>query len=331
MKVTVIYGPPCSGKSTYAKGLMTDRTLLYDYDDLVRAVSLRTDHSLQQGVGHRYARAFRATFAERLRDDDSAEHAYILASKITDNLRDELDGLDVEYHRMDVDKQTCLDRLAADDDRPDKDAWAQLIEKWFDEDAKEVREVNYQRTAITRDTAYMTREAEDGARYIEGYFAVYGGEYRLWDGASETIDPGAFDLAEDRDVRALTNHDTTLVLGRTMAGTLELKTDERGLWGSIQINGNDQDAVNLYERVKRGDVTQCSFGFDILKEQIENRSDGATIFHLQRVKLWEVSVCTFPAYEETGVQARRAELADIQKRKREAWAASMLARLKGDN
>ena len=186
------------------------------------------------------------------------------------------------------------------------------------------------RTAMTRDAEFLTREAEDGARYIEGYFAVYGGVYQLWDDVSETIDPGAFDLAADRDVRALTNHDTTLVLGRTLAGTLELRTDERGLWGSVRINEKDQDAVNLYERVRRGDVTQCSFGFDILTEQIENRTDGSTVFHLQRVKLYEVSVCTFPAYEETGVQARKAELADMKKRKSEAWAAATLARLKGE-
>lgn len=190
--------------------------------------------------------------------------------------------------------------------------------------------MQFKRTAMTRDAEFLTREAEDGARYIEGYFAVYGGVYQLWDDVSETVDPGAFDLAADRDVRALTNHDTTLVLGRTMAGTLELRTDERGLWGSVKINDKDQDAVNLYERVKRGDVTQCSFGFDILDELIENRTDGSTVFHLQRVKLYEVSVCTFPAYEETGVQARKAELADMKKRKCDAWAAATLARLKGE-
>lgn len=186
------------------------------------------------------------------------------------------------------------------------------------------------RTAMTRDADFLTREAEDGARYIEGYFAVFGGTYQLWDDVSETVDPGAFDLATDRDVRALTNHDTTLVLGRTMAGTLELRTDERGLWGSVKINEKDQDAVNLYERVKRGDVTQCSFGFDILTEQMENRTDGSTVFHLQKVKLYEVSVCTFPAYEETGVQARKKELDDMKKRKHEAWVAEMRARLKGE-
>ena len=101
------------------------------------------------------------------------------------------------------------------------------------------------RTAILRDAGFQTRE-EDGRRYIEGYFAVFGSKYWLWEdadgGAYETIDPGAFDLETDTDVRALTNHDTTLVLGRTTAGTLSLRTDDRGLWGSIEINEADQTA-----------------------------------------------------------------------------------------
>lgn len=190
--------------------------------------------------------------------------------------------------------------------------------------------MTYERRAAASSADFETREI-NGKKFIEGYFAVYGGRYDLWDNNYETIDPGAFDLEADVDVRALANHDTTLVLGRTTAGTLTLKTDERGLWGSIEINEADQDAVNVYERVARRDVTQCSFGFDILQELREERDDGTTVWHLQRVKLWEVSVCTFPAYEDTGVVARKAEIADINKRKAEAWRADMLKRLKGEN
>lgn len=186
--------------------------------------------------------------------------------------------------------------------------------------------MTYERRAIVRGGDFQTRE-EEGQRYIDGYFAVFGGEYWLWDDAYETVDPGAFSLDADKDVRALTNHDTTLVLGRTTAGTLSLRTDERGLYGTITINSADQDAVNLYERVKRGDVSQCSFGFDILDERVEYREDGITIWHIQRVKLYEVSVVTFPAYEETAVQARKSEIETINKRKAEAWRAEMLAKI----
>ena len=113
-----------------------------------------------------------------------------------------------------------------------------------------------------------------------------------------------------------------------LVGTLQLRVDEKGLYGTILINEKDQDAVNLYERVKRGDVSQCSFGFDILQESTEYRDDGITVFHLQRVRLWEVSVCTFPAYEETAAATRKAEVETARKRELEEWRSRMTARLK---
>ena len=189
--------------------------------------------------------------------------------------------------------------------------------------------MNYQRRAVARGGEFTTRE-DEGKRYIDGYFSVFGAEYQLWDDGIETVDPGAFDLEADTDVRALTNHDTTLVLGRTSAGTLFLRQDEHGLFGTIVINDNDQDAVNLYERVKRGDVSQCSFGFDILDETVEKRGT-ITVWHLRKVRLWEVSVVTFPAYEETAVSARKAEVETIEKRKLENWRSEMNAKLKGAN
>lgn len=189
-----------------------------------------------------------------------------------------------------------------------------------------------EKRTITAATDFLTREV-DGRRFIEGYFAVFGGLYELWKNAFETIDPGAFDLEADTDVRCLTNHDTTLVLGRTTAGTLTLRVDEKGLFGSVEINNADQDAVNLYERVKRRDVTQCSFGFDILADHREESTGGIVTYRIQKVKLYEVSVCTFPAYTETGVDAvemRKKQEETVQKRKRENWRENALKKLKGE-
>lgn len=185
------------------------------------------------------------------------------------------------------------------------------------------------RTAMTQDVGFQTRAEEDNL-YIEGYFAVFGSKYWLWDRAYETIEPGAFSGQTEEDVRALVNHDTTLVLGRTTAGTLTLKEDERGLWGSILINKQDQDAVNLYERVRRGDVTQCSFGFDILEQDAEYKDGEPTVWRIRAVKLYEVSVVTFPAYEETSVEARKKDYETIRKKEMEEWRGQMLARLKGE-
>ena len=184
------------------------------------------------------------------------------------------------------------------------------------------------RTAVARDGGFQTR-AEDGNLYIEGYFAVYNSRYELWDGAYETIAPGAFDGQTGEDVRALTNHDTNLVLGRTTAGTLTLRTDERGLWGSIIVNQADQDAMNLYERVKRGDVSQCSFGFDILDQDVQYQDGEPTVWIIRKVKLYEVSVVTFPAYTDTSVTVRQRDLEELRRRKTDEWKHQALERLRG--
>ena len=185
------------------------------------------------------------------------------------------------------------------------------------------------RTAVPLENGFQTRE-ENGYLYIDVYFSVFGSKYWLWKDAYETIEAGAFDLETDRDVRALVNHDTTLVLGRTTAGTLTLKADDKGLWGSVLINPKDQDAVNLYERVKRGDVTQCSFGFDILEQDVEYAKGLPTVWRIQKVKLYEVTVATFPAYEDTSVEARKKDYESMRKKEITNWRSQMMARLKGE-
>lgn len=188
-----------------------------------------------------------------------------------------------------------------------------------------------QKRTLNLESKFQTRDEDDSLK-IEGYFSVFNSIYELWEGATEEIERGAFNETLDGDIRALVDHDTRLVLGRTTAGTLELREDEHGLFGSISINPKDVDAMNLYERVKRGDVSQCSFGFEILKEETETSDDGSQIhWRIQKVKLYEVSVCTFPAYAETEVSARKQQAEEIEKRKLEAWKSEELAKLKGEN
>ena len=163
-------------------------------------------------------------------------------------------------------------------------------------------------------TDLKTRSEQDGEMTIEGYFAIFNKVTELWPGAYEKIDPEAFNNTLGNDIRALINHDTTLVLGRNKANTLSLSIDSYGLFGVIQINSEDRDAVNLYERVKRGDVDQCSFGFNILNEEMDCRDDGTIEWTLKEIDLHEVSVCTFPAYADTAVQARHNEVEQHKKR-----------------
>lgn len=186
------------------------------------------------------------------------------------------------------------------------------------------RDMRQLRTAATE---FNTRE-DGGNLSIEGYFAVFNSIYEIAPGMSESIAPGAFQNSISQDVRALINHDTTLVLGRSKANTLELREDSHGLWGHIDINPNDVDAMNLYERVKRGDVDQCSFGFEIRSEETEIKEDGSVHWTITEVDpLYEVSCCTFPAYSETSISARAKEADELKERQAEAWKARMKERL----
>lgn len=193
-----------------------------------------------------------------------------------------------------------------------------------DKDRAKVRNMGFHKTEF--------RAAKEGGDlFIEGYFAVFGGTYELWPGATESIDPSAFDDALGDDIRCLIDHETRLVLGRTKANTLDLKVDGKGLWGRAKINQSDQDAMNLHARVERGDVDQCSFGFDILAEETTFSPDGSSVhWTIKKVKLYEVSVVTFPAYEETSVAvaSRKRDLEQIKNRDLQAWKARMKERLK---
>lgn len=182
---------------------------------------------------------------------------------------------------------------------------------------------------------------DGGKRYLEGYFAVFGEPYQVWDGWIETIERGAFAryLASGEDTKVLWNHDSNIVLGSTGNGTAVLREDETGLFGTVEINENDSEAVSAYARVARGDVDGCSFGFDIARQ--EEWWDEEGIYHTKITEvdpLFEVSPCTFPAYKATSISARAKDsLEDARKRyeqaqnqKRNEWRDNMKTRLKGE-
>ncbi len=171
----------------------------------------------------------------------------------------------------------------------------------------------------------LEHRSEGEKKFVSGYFAVFNSIYQICPGITESIAPGAFEELDD--IRCLTNHETTLVLGRTKAGTFKLRVDAKGLWGEVEINQKDSDATNLYYRVKRRDVDQCSIGFEILKDSCEHREDGSCHWTIEKIKLYECTVCTFPAYEETSVEARTRQKEHLEKRQLEQRKADLSKRL----
>lgn len=178
----------------------------------------------------------------------------------------------------------------------------------------------------------QTRAADGGGRVLEGHFAVFNQPYHVCGRWVETIAPGAFAkwLAEKRDTKVLWNHNPDIVLGSTANGTASFLEDATGLWGTVTINEDDQDALNAYARVARGDVRGCSFGFDIVRQEEWWDDDGVYHTKILEADLWEGSPCTFPAYTQTDISARAA--ADQQTAEsilKNKWRERMTARLKG--
>lgn len=159
----------------------------------------------------------------------------------------------------------------------------------------------------------------DGIKDISGYAAVYfnagdpGTEYRLYDDLVERIMPGAFDeaIAQRHDVRALFNHDASMVLGRTEASTLRIETDSTGLRYVISPP-NTQVGRDVVELLERGDVSGSSFAFVPTKVSWEERMNQKTkkteyVRKIENVRLLDVGPVTYPAYESTTAGVRSAD------------------------
>lgn len=152
-------------------------------------------------------------------------------------------------------------------------------------------------------TAPELRADSDGKRTVRGYAAVFNSETDIGGYFREVIMPGAFaDTLKTADVRALVDHDSGRVIGRSSSGTLRLKEDERGL--AVEIDLPDtSDGRDLAELVSRGDIDGMSFGFRVTKEQWDETVDPPKR-SIMGIELHEVSAVTWPAYTDTQLAMR---------------------------
>ena len=163
---------------------------------------------------------------------------------------------------------------------------------------------------------------------IRGHAAVFNQLSEDLGGFREQIAAGAFaEAIQKDDVRALLNHDPNFVLGRSGAGTLRMTEDAHGL--AVEIDPPDtQAARDLLVSMKRGDITQMSFGFSVRPNGQNWAKDdaGQYVRTLTRVRLFDVSPVTYPAYPQTDVavrsltEVRQAEVPPV------AWRAALRRR-----
>jgi HK97 family phage prohead protease len=154
------------------------------------------------------------------------------------------------------------------------------------------------------DIEFRIEQTADKKPKIIGHAAVFNKLSEPMFDFREQIAPGTFAQSIKKDdVRALHNHDANYILGRNKAGTLKLKEDDIGL--AIEIDPPDtQWARDLQESIRRGDVSQMSFGFVALKDEWEYKKKGDTIRTITEVKLFDVSTVVYPAYPQTTVAVR---------------------------
>ena len=152
-----------------------------------------------------------------------------------------------------------------------------------------------------QDSRLEIRETPDGPSRIVGRAVPYGELSLDLGGWREIIVAGAFEIA-DKDIRSLWQHQSSMVLGRTSAGTMTLTVDERGIYPDI-TPPNTTWAQDAMVSMKRGDVSGFSFGF-MVDEDNWVVTGREIVRQVLRAQLIEVSPVTFPAYPTTSAQVR---------------------------
>ena len=155
----------------------------------------------------------------------------------------------------------------------------------------------------TDDNSDVKTDDSSADKIISGYAIVFNQPSRDLGGFKEIITPEALDGVNFDNVYMLNNHDYSQVLASVKAGTLELKTDDKGLYFKATMP-NTSYANDVYEQIKSGNVDACSFGFDTDDDTDEwTKDDGGNITRtINKVKdLFDVSVVAVPAYDDTNV------------------------------
>lgn len=153
--------------------------------------------------------------------------------------------------------------------------------------------------------AVEVRAEADGKRTLVGYASVFNSPADIGGYWVETIAPGAFSNALASDVRALVDHDSGRVIGRTKSGTLRLAEDSKGLLVEIDVPATS-DGNDLWVLVERGDISGMSFGFSVTKQTWDETVEPARRT-IEEVDLYEVSAVAWPAFDDTTIGKRSLE------------------------
>lgn len=159
-------------------------------------------------------------------------------------------------------------------------------------------------------TEFETRSKGEHGLIIEGYAYRFHKRSQNLGGFVEQILPGAGEeAAANDDIRALFNHDSSLILGRNTSGTLRLAEDSDGLFYEVEADMRQSYVRDLALAMERGDVSGSSFGMKVIGDDWSLTEDDFPLRSISKMGLFDVSPVTFPAYTSasSGVGKRAIE------------------------
>jgi len=328
--ITIVSGPPCSGKNTYVKNNRQKGDVVWDFDKIHSALTDEETHNHIEEV-RKYIFSMRETFYNDLEGQKDIR-VWILNSSPIRSVRSELaKRLDADIVYIKRSKDECL--RIAENERPVE--WKSYIENYFERleeinedenvnivEVKSLRDVNSSSSDImieeknsyimkNKETRiyngnYEVRLDEDSKETrVSGYAALFDTDSRDL-GFRETISKRAFDGRLEDNVILTFNHDPNLILDRNIGGTLQLSVDERGLRYDATLP-NTTTGNDVAELMKRGLLYESSFAFTVTDDEWSKDGDTTRRQINQIGRLVDVSIVGVGAYANTDVALRSKE------------------------
>lgn len=303
-EIKCVYGPPCSGKTTYVRRNAGSRDVVWDFDEIRAAVALRERYASATEAQNNMVLKLRYAFMANA-ESSEAEIAWFICVTPDDFIRETL-GETAVYVEMETSEEECLRRLEEDESRPDKERMKALIKKYFsDKEAKSMDYVMMKPPETERECRnFMEFRAltnEQSPYTVTGYACTYD-KYPLYGKFNERIARDAFAGADLSDVIFQYDHEGR-VFARTSNGTLQVTPDEKGLFIRADLS-KSAAAKELFEEIRAGLITKMSFGFMVAQDHAED--DGFTRVIDRFSRIYDVSAVSLPANDNTaiGISAR---------------------------
>ena len=297
---TLIYGPPCGGKTDLVQQLRIRGDLVLDFDKIHAALSGLDPYDHHDSITPFVVEAMDAVKRRLQTEKDTT--AWVIACAPTRAERSEFSSFTDNVRLAYADRTTCHDR-AATAGRPN--SWHASIDSWHDRHEPDLPERNdpmpiERRTA---DEGVELRE-EGGTLTAVGYAAAFNRLSQNLGGFVERGAPATFrSRLNQSDVRALFNHEPDHLLGRSSTGTLRLSEDDHGLRYEVDLPATTLGR-DVAELLRRGDISGSSFGFRTISDEWGETDDGYPLRTLTEVALRDGGPGTCPAYSSTEASLR---------------------------